>query len=223
MFAALNDAGAEPPAPGKSSRPPSRKPSADFTQTGVPEPPQRKRLALLPRTKPVGDVKVEEESTAASEGSDDGEPSLSEEQVNAKINEDLKEFWAVRNLDEADSYFPTLPTAFKAQFVDKLIGSALERKEADAKLLAELLARAVEKETCPLPSLEEGFSSQIEFIDDIAIDVPAAYVLMAILLKGSNLPRDKVEELAGKIAVEGDPVVHPREKLLKEYEKLNLS
>jgi len=223
MFAALNsEAAAEPPAPGKSSRPPSRKPSADFTQTGVPEPPQRKRLALLPRTKPVGDVKVEEESAAPSEASDDGEPSLTEEQASAKINEDLKEFWAVRNLEEADSYFPTLPVAFKARLVDKLIGSALERKEADAMLLAELFARAVEKEACPSSSLEEGFSSQIEFIDDIAIDVPAAYKLMAILLKGSKLTMDKVEELAGKIAVEGDPAVHPREKLLTEYEKLDL-
>ena len=223
MFAALNDAAAEPPAPGKSSRPPSRKPSADFTQAGVPEPPQRKKLALLPRTKPVGDVKVEEESIAASEGSEDGEPSLTEDQANAKIDEDLKEFWAVRNLEEADSYFPTLPGAFKARFVDKLIGSAFERKEADAMLLAELFARAVEKEACPVSALEEGFSTQIEFIDDIAIDVPAAYVLMAILLRGSKLPMDKVEELAGKIAVEGDPAVHPREKLLKEYEKLDLS
>ena len=224
MFAMLNsDAAAEPSASGKSSRPPSRKPSADFTQTGVPEPPQRKKLALLPRTKPVpGDVKVEEESAAPSEVSeDDREPSLTEDQANAKIDEDLKEFWAIRNLEEADSYFVTLPTAFKAKLVDKLIGSALERKEAEAELVAELFARAMEKKTCPESSLEEGFASQIEFIDDIAIDVPAAYKLMAILLKGSKLPRSKVDELADKIAVEGDPVAHPKDKLLREYERLD--
>jgi translation initiation factor 4G len=224
MFAMLNsEAAAEPPAPGKSSRPPSRKASADFTQTGVPEPPQRKKLTLLPRTKPVpGDAKVEEESAAPSEVSeDDGEPSLTEDQANAKIDEHLKEFWAVRNLEEADSYFPSLPGAFKARFLDKLVGSAFERKEADAKLVAEFLARAVEKEACPTSSLEEGFASQIVFMEDIAIDVPAAYRLMAILLKGSKLPMDKIEELGGKIVVEGDPAVHPKDKLLKEYEKLD--
>jgi translation initiation factor 4G len=225
MFAMLNsDAAAEPPALGKSSRPPSRKASADFTQTGVPEAPQRKKLALLPRTKPVGDVKVEEENAAPSEVSeDDGEVSITEDQANAKIEEDLKEFWAVRNLEEADSYFPALPAAFKARFVHKLVGSALERKEADAKLVGELLARAVEKNSCPVSLLEEGFASQIEFIVDIAIDVPAAYKLMAILLKGSKLPMGKVEELADKIAVEGDSAVHPKDRLLREYEKLDSS
>ena len=226
MFAMLNsDAAAEPPAPSKSSRPPSRKPSADFTQTGVPEPPQRKKLTLLPRTIPVpGDTKVEEESAAPSEVSeDDGEPSLTEDQANAKIEEDVKEFWAIRDLEEADSYFPALPAAFKAKFVDKLVSSALERKETDAKLVAELFARAVDKNDCPVSLLEEGLASQIEFIDDIAIDVPAAYKLMAILLKGSKLPMSKVEGLADKIAVEGNPPVHPKDRLLEEYEKLDLS
>ncbi|KAF8584275.1 hypothetical protein K439DRAFT_1633657 [Ramaria rubella] len=226
MFAMLNsDAAAEPPAPGKSSRPPSRKPSADFSQSGLPEAPQRKKLALLPRTRPVpDDTKVEEECVAPSEASEeDAEPSLTEEQANAKIDEDLKEFWAVRNLEEADSYFPALPTAYKARFVDKLVGSALERKEGDAKLVAEFLTRAHEKDLCPLSSFEEGFTSQIEFIDDIAIDVPAAYKLMAILLNGSKLPMNKIEELASKIAVEGDPAIHPKDKLLREYERLESS
>ena len=224
MFAMLNsDAAAEPPAPGKSSRPPSRKPSADFSQTGPPEPPQRKKLTLLPRTKPVlDDPKVEEESAAPSEASEDeSEPSLTEDQANAKIEEDLKEFWAVRNLEEADSYFPALPAVYKARFVDKLVTSALEGKEADAQLVADLFTRVVEKAACPPSSLEEGFTAQIESIVDVAIDVPAAYKLMAILLKGSTLPMSKVEELAGKIAVEGDPAEHhPRDKLLKEYKTL---
>jgi len=227
MFAMLNsDAAADPPPPSKSSRPPSRKPSADFTQTGIPEPAQRKKLALLPRSIPVPDSKVEEEGTAQSEApseapsEDEEEPSMTEAQAKAKSDEDIKEFWGIRDLDEAEKYFVDFPQTYKSLLVDKLVGSALERKEADANLVAQLLSRASEKGYCPPAAMEQGFEPQVEFIADIAIDVPAAYKLMAILLKGSKLSKEKVEDLAGKIVVEDDPVVHPRERLLTEYQRL---
>ncbi|KAF8520278.1 hypothetical protein BU17DRAFT_89283 [Hysterangium stoloniferum] len=227
MFAMLNsEAAAEPPLPGKSSRPPSRKPSADFTQTGLPDAaPQRKKLALLPRTIPVpADTKVEEESAAPSEASDDGdEPSLNPQQAKAKIEEDLKEFWTIRNLEEADSYLPTLPKAFKGLFIEKLVGSTVERKETDAIFAAKFLTRVSENDTCLEAAMEEGFAPPIEFLEDLAIDAPSAFKIMAILLKGSKLPREKVEALAKTITVEGKPLTHPSEKLLKEYEKLESS
>ncbi|KIJ31256.1 hypothetical protein M422DRAFT_186254 [Sphaerobolus stellatus SS14] len=230
MFAMLNsEAAAEPPAPGKSSRPPSRKPSADFTQTGITETPQRRKLNLLPRSKPVQDEgKVDEEGGSSSQApselpsEDEDEPSLTAEQAKAKINENVKEFWAIRDLDEAEHYFTGLPQAFRGGFIDKLVGTALERKEGDAALLGQLFGRAHEKGICKDDALEEGFLQNIEFIADIAIDVPAAYKLMAIMLKGSQLPKAKVEELAGKIAVEDEPVVHPKDRLLKEYETVEL-
>ncbi|KIJ38678.1 hypothetical protein M422DRAFT_60796 [Sphaerobolus stellatus SS14] len=197
MFAMLNsEAAAEPPASGKSGRPPSRKASADFTQTGITEPPQRRKLNLLPRSKPDGSS-----SQAPSElpSEDEEEPSLTADQAKAKINENAKEFWAIRDLDEAEHYFIGLPQAFRGGFIDKLVGTALERKDVDAALLGQLFGRAHEKGICKDDVLEGGFLLNIEFIADIAIDVPAAYKLMAIMLKGSQLPKAK-------------------DRLLKEYE-----
>lgn len=222
MFAMLNsEVIGEPPVAGKSSRPPSRKPSADFTQTGIPEAAsQRKKLALLPRSlpRPGEDTKVLEEEVARS--GDEAEPSLPPEKAKAKIGEDLKEFWALKNFDEADLYISSFEPSYRSQFIDQLIASTLERKDSEAYMAGELLTRWANNDLCPPSVMEEGFISQLEYIDDVAIDVPAAYGLVAILLKGSSLPRSSVEKLAGKIVVEGDPVLHPRDKLLKEYDSL---
>ena len=97
-----------------------------------------------------------------------------------------------------------------------MVGSALERKETAAKLVAEFFARAVDKNDCPVSLLEDGLASYIKFVDDIAIDIPAVYKLMAILLKGSKLPMSIIEGLADNIAVEGNPAVQ-----LEEYRKLD--
>lgn len=221
MFAMLNsEVIGEPPVSGKSSRPPSRKPSADFTQSGLPEPAsQRKKLALLPRSLPRANEDSREEAGQSEEASgDEGESSISPEQAKVKIGEDLKEFWALKNFDEADSYISSSEPWYRSQFIDQLIASTLERKDSDAYIASELLTRWADKGLCSASVMEQGFAGQLEFIDDIAIDVPAAYKLVAILLRGTKLPRSSVEDLAGKIVVEGDPVVHPRDKLLKEYD-----
>lgn len=221
MFAMLNSEVIGEPVPGKSSRPPSRKPSADFTQTGLPEvASQRKKLTLLPRSlpRPGEDTKLLEEEVARS--GDEVEPSLPPEKAKAKIGEDLKEFWALKNFDEADSYISSSEPSYRSQFIDQLIVSTLERKDSEAYIAGELLTRWANSDLCPPSVMEEGFISQLEFIDDVAIDVPAAYRLVAILLKGSKLPRPSVEKLAGKIVVEGDPAIHPKDKLLKEYDGL---
>jgi translation initiation factor 4G len=74
----------------KSSRPPSRKTSVDLGQSGVPEPAaQRRKLNLLPRSKPT-----EQESTSASaDVSEEGEvddATMSEADAKKRIDEDSK-------------------------------------------------------------------------------------------------------------------------------------
>ena len=117
----------------KHSRPTSRKPSIDLGQAGVPElPVQRKKLQLLPRSKPT----AEESTSTPSEDEPEGAPvDMLEADVKKKIDEDVKELFAVRNLEEADVYFINLPSEHRFRLVDKLVVSALESKEADAKLV----------------------------------------------------------------------------------------
>ena len=170
----------------KTSRAPSRRPSTDMDK---PEPvPQRKKLQLLPRSKPTpGDS-----APTASEDEPETTPvtQMSDADAKKRIDEDVKEFFAVRNLDEADVYFSVLTEEHRFRLVDKLVASALESKEADARLVAEFFARPASQRECSLDVFEAGFIPMVELLDDIAIDAPKAFEYMAIMLKGAGLDGD---------------------------------
>ncbi|KAI0919033.1 hypothetical protein AcV5_002054 [Taiwanofungus camphoratus] len=188
----------------KSSRPPSRKPSVDLGGTGLPEAtPQRRKLNLLPRSKPLQTEEGKADSTpAASEANSDDEdshvPSMSEEEAKTRIDEDLKEFFSIRDLDEAEIYFSKLPSEHKWRLVDKLVMSALESKEADAQLVADFFSRAASNNLCSPDSFEAGFMPAAETLDDVAIDAPKAFNLMATMMKGARLDEERRVRLARK-------------------------
>jgi len=209
MFSMLqnSDAAAEPPT-SKGSRPPSRKPSVDLGAGSAPElVPQRKRLQLLPRSKPVGEESKVSTPAVSEAGSDDeagGETgthtpaTMSEAEAKAKIDEDTKEFFAIRMLDEAESYFSSLPSEHRHLLVDTLVTKSIDMKEPDVTLVSDLFVRVREKDLCSPAVFEEGFNGLAEFLDDLAVDVPKAWPYFVVLLKGSGLDQD--EERRGRIA-----------------------
>ena len=75
---------------------------------------------------------------------------------------------------------------------------AIESKEADAQLVADLLERGRSKGMCSPAALEEGFMPTAELLDDIAIDAPKAFDLMAIMMKGANFDEEQQSRIAGK-------------------------
>jgi len=163
--------------------------------------PQRRRLALLPRTKPVEqtDAQQQPESSEDEEASTSVTPAeMNEEAAKKKIDEDSKEFFAVRNLDEAEVYFTALPAQYHHQLIYKLVSTAVESKEADAQLVSDLVARAASKNLCSPIGLEEGFMPVAEIIDDIAIDAPKAFTLFATMVKGVGFDEDRQTRLASK-------------------------
>ena len=183
MFSMLNTELVET----KPSRAPSRRPNTDLDK---PEPtPQRRKVQLLPRKKPAPG----ESAPTDSEDELEATPviQMSEADAMKRIDEDVKEFFAVRNLEEADVYFTVLTEKHRFRLVDKLVGSALESKEADARLVAEFFARPVSQRECSLDVFEAGFVPMTEMLDDIAIDAPKAFEYMAIMLKGAGLDRDE--------------------------------
>ncbi|KAJ3511777.1 hypothetical protein NLJ89_g3905 [Agrocybe chaxingu] len=181
--------------------------SSQSAETSEPKPaePQRKRLILQPRSKPVESSEAAETTSPAheSEGSSSDDeapaaPEMTEEAAKKKIAEDLKEFFGVRNLDEAEVYFTDLPTQHHHKLVDKLVSTAVESKEADARLVADFFTRAVERELCTPQAFEEGFTPIAELIDDIAIDAPKAFQLFATMLKGASLDEARRSNIATK-------------------------
>ncbi|KAL7277807.1 hypothetical protein ACG7TL_008751 [Trametes sanguinea] len=181
----------------KSSRPPSRKSSIDLGSGGAPEaPPQRRKLQLLPRSVPLENKPGSTPGTSTAASEDEGaestnEPSMSVEEAKTRIEEDSKEFFSIRDLDEAEVYFTKLPAEHRHLLVDKLVTRAVESKEADAQLVADLFERAHAKNLCSPATFEEGFMPTAEIIDDIAIDAPKALNLFALMLKGAHLHEDE--------------------------------
>jgi translation initiation factor 4G len=218
MFSALNpEAPADLPPTTPSSRTPSRKPSLDLGSGGVPDTPAvRKKLVLAPRTIPA--EAAEERVAEQQEKCVDGDKSaMTVAQAETKIEEDIKEFWNSRNIEEAGHYFTALSPEHRHLLVTKLASSALDKKEDDVKLVAGLFSNAAGA-LCSEDAFETGLSGIIESVDDLSVDVPKAYSFVARLLVGSKLPRTKVEELSNKIIFDGDPLTPPPKRLTREYE-----
>ena len=192
--------------PGKSSRAPSRKNSIDLGIAGTPEPaapPQRKRLQLLPCSVPVD--KSESTPAGSAVNSEDegaeltaGGSAMTEADAKTRVAEDSKEFFSIRDLEEAEVYFTKLPAEYRHKLVDKLVTTAIDAKEADVALVADLFARATEKNWCPADAFEEGFMPTAEFLDDIVIDVPKAVTQFANMLKAAGLDDERKKRIAEK-------------------------
>jgi translation initiation factor 4G len=206
MFQMLQNAenAPEPSSLSKSSRPPSRKPSMDLGQAGVPEPAtQRRKIILQPRTKPAEGTTTPQESRPPSP-EEEPQAEMSEADAKRKLSEDLKEFKSVRNLDEAEDYFISLPHYHHALLVEQFVSFAVESKETDAQLVADLFARAVNKSLCSSSAFEEGFGLVSEFIGDVAIDAPKAPNYFALMVKASGLGDEERTRVAQKSADYGD-------------------
>ena len=157
--------------------------------------PQRKKITLLPRTKPIeSEIQQPQESSEEEEVTTPA-VEVTDDQAQKKIQEDLKEFFTVRNLDEGEVYFAALPAQHHSKLVDKLVSSAVESKEADAKLVADLFGRATSKNLCSQDALEQGFLPCAEIIGDIAIDAPKAFQLFAMMIKGAEFDEERRSRL----------------------------
>ncbi|KAJ7039020.1 armadillo-type protein [Mycena alexandri] len=147
-------------------------PSADATKAATPEAlAQRRWLILQPHPKPT---------------------------PYKKIAEDAKEFFAIRDLDEAEVYFTALPAAHHPRLIEKLVGQAVGGKEMNAQLVADLIARAVSKELCTIDALEEGFSPLVEILEDLAINAPEAPNSMALMMKSASFDSERTARIAAK-------------------------
>jgi len=228
-FAALTEnPGANAADAPSSSR--SRKPSVDFSSAGSDAGGGRRKLQLLPRSKPLEELKADEKQDTP-DGSDDeiASPdenaapakSMSDAEVKKQIDGDTKEFFALRKLDEAEQYFESLPDDQRYKMVDSVFTKALEGKDAEATLVGELFSKVIDAGKLSTEDIEKGVTGTLEFLDDIAVDAPAAYALTAKMLYMANLDEEAVARLADKIAVEGDPVKKPKDKLLQEFQKLS--
>lgn len=182
-------------------------------ETKASEPPQRRKLVLQPRTVP----KEEGDSAPAAAGSEDGSDTeeapdaagaeMSDEDAKKKIDEDIKELFAVRSLDEAEVYFTALPTKHHHTLIDKLVTKAVESKATDAELVANFFERAASKGLASSESFQSGFEPMAEFIFDVAVDAPLAPKLYAQMVKSASLSEQALQQISSKAPEDNDKLL----------------
>ena len=166
-------------------------------------------MVLQPRSVPKGDG-PSASNAGSDSGSDDEDTApaapvdMSDEDAKKKIEEDLKELFAVRNVDEAENYFTALPSKHHHTLIDKVVSKAVESKAADAELVANFFERATSKELVSSAAFESGFEGIAEFIYDIAVDAPHAPTLFAQMAKAAGLSEDARRRISQKAFEEGD-------------------
>ncbi|KAG6907963.1 hypothetical protein DXG01_006751 [Tephrocybe rancida] len=157
--------------------------------------PQGKLLVLAPRNKPsAGDMPAELKFEVEPEAKPPVE--MTEEQAIRRTAEDKKEFFTIRNFDEAEFHFTVLPPVHHFRLVEKLTSCAIEAKESHVQFLAGFFASVVEKQLCSPAAFEQGFMSIAKIIDDVTIDAPKAFTFFAIVVKSSGLDEARKARLA---------------------------
>jgi translation initiation factor 4G len=130
--------------------------------------PERKKLQLAPRTKPIP---AAEDGEGEHEGSDDGEQaegegegsSMTEEEVKAKIAMDVKELWGEkdaggsRNPADIVEYYTALPAEFRYLLSERLGEDAFRiAKIRDAEVVAKGWKAALAAEVATAEDLKKG-------------------------------------------------------------------
>lgn len=150
----------------------------DAPETAEPtEPaPQRRRLNLQPRTKPV-DGESGEAAEEEDEGAESGKESGSEDEVTtpaqsteltetaakAKIDNDMKEFWGdkgtggSRNPTDVVDYFRDLPNTHRPLLVSRILDDLFRlAKLKDAQVVAKAFEAAVSEKVVTPEQLKSG-------------------------------------------------------------------
>jgi len=202
--------------------------SGEATETSS----ERPKIQLLARTKPLeGEEDATEELEAAEEAEvegedeeeeeegDEEEPEMSEENIQRSIKNSVAEYFAVRNLDEGVETFKTLPSAARHRLATALGSAAIEKKEADAKLVALLYTTILSQEVMSTDDFFEGMKPLVKTLADVATDAPKAYTYAAMLLKGAGLSEEQVKTLSQSMESEDEEVEEAQERLLGEFIK----
>ena len=143
---------------------------------------------------------------------------MSEEDVKRKTANDVKEYLAIRDIEEGVQSIEALPEKNRASFVDALIAAVLDKKQDQVEDAGKLLGTLRERSVLDETMLSEGFKAQLTYLDDTSMDAPSAYSFMAQLLVAAQFGREQIDSM-GEV-MEGEGLKPPKERLLAKVDDL---
>ena len=181
-------------------------------ESAAQEEPQRRKLQLQPRTK-----SLEAGDKSAAEGEESAAEGMSDEDAKRKVSNDVKEYLAIRDINEGVQSIEALPEQYRTSFVEALVAAVLDKKQDNVDDAAKLLGSLREQNLVTVDTLHDGFKEQVTYLDDTSMDAPSAYSYMAQLLVRSGLPREKIDSLAD--GMQGEGLKPPKDRLLAKVDE----
>ncbi|CAE6467305.1 hypothetical protein ACGC1H_005045 [Rhizoctonia solani] len=152
------------------------------------------------------------------------DPALSvttEDEAWDKAEKGVEEYLDDQNIDKALMALKALPSEYRYVFVDALVTTTMYGGNRDVVLAENLFSVARARSIISPEAFEHGMPPIIGMADGLSIDAPQASEWLARMMYAAGIGKAKVEEMAGKISVHGDPPVSPRCLLIKAFEKIS--
>lgn len=112
---------------------------------------------------------------------------VSEADIERRVNEDIKEYLAVENVEEAIMALETLPVEHRQVFVDKIVNAALDGGARVVLLVEKLFCALRQKRICSAEAFERGLLPTVSVIGDLCIDVPKAPEWLARIMHAAGI------------------------------------
>lgn len=165
---------------------------------------ERKPLKILPRTKPVED----EDSQAQ-------EPGMSEEAIQRSVDNSVKEFFTMQDINEGQESFKALPQDARWRLNQKLINKAVNGKQAEVDIACKLFTAALEGSVTSRTDFLKAFEEDIKELAAVAEDQPYAMRFYVQMLKTAGMSREDTEALSKKMESEDEEMAEEaRENLM---------
>jgi len=193
--------------------------SATLSNSGRDVGHQRQRLQLLPRSKPLEHHLINEDRWPPAVGFPPM-TSIGEARIKNQIDGDTRKFFKLRQLDEAEQYFKSLPEKQRYKLVGSMFARGLKGMGVEVNLVGELFGKFAGPNKLKKEDIEDGVAGTIEFLEEIALHVPTAYARTAKILFLAKLDENAVKRLGEQIAAGSDSLVVPRDQLLLHFRKL---
>lgn len=125
----------------------------------------------------------------------------------------------MEDIDRGITILQSLPDRYKHILVEKSIAVAFDSGSQSIPFFEKLFAAAHVQHICAPKTFERGFLSAICSAYDTSTDMPRTYEWLARLMHAAGIHKARVERLAERIIVVGNPKIPPKYLLVYEYEK----
>lgn len=193
--------------------------------------PQRVPLKLKPRT--VSGTEDATEAPAAAEDEAEGEAEEGEvveeatgemdEATKRSIENSVKEYLGVRNIEEGKATFSDLPEQHRGELVKAFIVKVVDGKAADVDAVVNLFEAVASASIVPAAMFREAFVPTVTDLEDIATDAPKAYSNTANLMAAADLSDEDFAILQQSMVSNEENLEGIQEDFKSAWEKANSS